>query len=320
MSNIGLKVRNENEQQVVDIMTRCHDWLAKELDIESKMEFGRTCNWGKDAFHAGLWYNSTKQSVLNFRNLYGANMYDMLKIVAHEARHAVQYKTGMLTDENRSRKTKHDGKWETGMWNGEYWSGRYRDAPWEIDARAHEEPYAQLVIDAGIITQDELSLRLSSRSGDTDHMVITLYTETEQEIRDKHGKVSLWKVAVQTKEEDQANDESFEDLVKPYFVLSDNKKYSYNYPESFKDSDGVINGSLHYDKIKAFHKEADKVWKDAKKQTSLKYRDDAVAFLTEKEMQKLKKANATKTDMFWAAQKNVVKYKTRPATEEDLVY
>ena len=96
MSNIGLKIRNENEQQVVDIMTRCHDWLANELDIDSKMEFGRTCNWGKDAFHAGLWYNSTKQSVLNFRNLYGANMYQMLKIVAHEARHGVQYKTGML--------------------------------------------------------------------------------------------------------------------------------------------------------------------------------------------------------------------------------
>ena len=43
MSNIGLKIRNENEQQVVDIMTRCHDWLANELDIDSKMEFGRTC-------------------------------------------------------------------------------------------------------------------------------------------------------------------------------------------------------------------------------------------------------------------------------------
>ena len=156
MSNIGLKIRNENEQQVVDIMTRCHDWLANELDIDSKMEFGRTCNWGKDAFHAGLWYNSTKHSVLNFRNLYGANMYQMLKIVAHEARHAVQGKTGMIDwTKDRRVKTLHNGRWESGTWNGEYWSGPYRDAPWEVDARAHEEEYAQLVIDAGIITQEE---------------------------------------------------------------------------------------------------------------------------------------------------------------------
>jgi hypothetical protein len=321
MSNIGLKIRNENEQQVVDIMTRCHDWLAKELDIESKMAFGRTCNWGKDAFHAGLWCFDSEQSVLNFRNLYGANMYQMLKIVAHEARHAVQGKTGMIDwTKDRRVKTLHDGRWESGTWNGEYWSGPYRDAPWEIDARAHEEPYAQMVIDAGIISQEELSIKLAGREGDTDHMIIKLDTETEQEIRDKHGKVSLWKAAVQTKEEDQANDDRFEDLVKPYFVLENKKQYSYNYPESFKDSDGVINGSLHYDKIKAFHKEADKVWKDAKKETKLAYRDDAIAFLTEKEMQKLKKAKASKNDMFWAAQKNVVEYKTRPATEEDLVY
>ena len=329
MSNIGLKIRNENEQQVVDIMTRCHDWLANELDIDSKMEFGRTCNWGKDAFHAGLWYNSTKQSVLNFRNLYGANMYQMLKIVAHEARHGVQYKTGMLVEEGRSRKTKHDGKWETGIWNGEYWSGAYRDAPWEVDARAHEEPYAQMVIDAGVISQEELSIKLAARPGDTDHMIVRLDTETEQEIRDKHGKVSLWKVAVQTKEEDQANHEGFEDLVKPYFIKSeeDGKYYTNNkfFARSVKiqmnhENISKDNRSAIYKIQKFYKKKFQKVWKDAKKETKLTYRDDAVAFLTEKEEQKLKKAEATKNDRFWAAQKNVVEYKTRPATEDDLVY
>jgi hypothetical protein len=317
MSNIGLKIRNENEQQVVDIMTRCHDWLAKELDIESNMAFGRTCNWGKDAFHVGLWYNSSNQSVLNFRNLYGANMYRMLKIVAHEARHAVQYKTGMLVEAGRSRKTKHDGKWETGIWNGEYWSGPYRDAPWEIDARAHEEPYAQMVIDAGIISQEELSLKLAGREGDSDHMIVRLDTETEQEIRDQHGKVSFWKVAAITREEDLANTDRFEDLVKSHFVLKSNKRYSYNYPDSLKDDEGRV---FHSPELKAFCKEADKVWKDAKKQTKLTYRDDAVAFLTAEETAELKKAKATKNDMFWAAQKNVVEYKSRPATEDDLVY
>ena len=328
MANIGLKVRDENEQQVVDIMTRCHDWLANELDIDSKMEFGRTCNWGKDAFHAGLWYNSTQQSVLNFRNLYGANMYQMLKIVAHEARHAVQYKTGMLTEERRSHKTKHNGKWETGIWNGEYWSGAYKDALWEVDARAHEEPYAQMVIDAGVISQEELSIKLAARPGDTDHMIVKLDTETEQEIRDKHGKVTLYKVAVQTQQEDQANTDRFEDLVKPYFTKGQENNYVSN-TKFFKkcvktqiDVENISKKDLSAIlKIQKFYrKKFEKVWNDAKKQTKLTYRDDAVAFLTEKEMQKLKKAKATKNDMFWAAQKNVVKYKTRPATSEDLVY
>lgn len=301
MANIGLKIRNDNEQQIVDIMTRCHDWLANELDIESNMAFGRTAYWGSDAFHAGLWYDKTKQSVLNFRNLYGANVYQLLKIIAHEARHGVQYKTGMLIDEKRSRKTRHDGKWETGVWNGEYWSGRYRDAPWEVDARAHEKIYAQLVIDAGIITQEELSLKLAGREGDNDHMIVRLDTETEQEIRDKHGYVGWFKAAVQTKEEDDANTKLFQSLVSKVFTLKDNVWY----PKK--------NCKLSY-------KEREKVWKDAKKQTNLKYRNDAIAFLTPEEYSKLKKAKATKNEMFWEAQKNVVEYKTRPATEDDLVY
>ena len=301
MANIGLRVRDENEQQIVDIMTRCHDWLANELDIESNMAFGRTAYWGSDAFHAGLWYDKTKQSVLNFRNLYGANVYQLLKIIAHEARHGVQYKTGMLTDEKRSRKTRHDGKWETGVWNGKYWSGRYRDAPWEVDARAHEKIYAQLVIDAGIITQEELSLKLAGREGDSDHMIVRLDTETHQAIRDKHGEVSLWKAPVQTREEEDANNKLFQSLVSKAFTLKGNTWYANKHC------------NLSYN-------EREKVWKDAKKETKLTYRNDAIAFLTQQEMAKLKKAKASKNDMFWEAQKNVVEYKTRPATEDDLVY
>jgi hypothetical protein len=244
MANIGLRVRDENEQQIVDIMTRCHDWLANELDIESNMAFGRTAYWGDDAFHAGLWYDKTKQSVLNFRNLYGANVYQLLKIIAHEARHGVQYKTGMLTDEKRSRKTRHDGKWETGVWNGEYWSGRYRDAPWEVDARAHEKTYAQLVIDAGIITQEELSLKLAGREGDSDHMIVRLDTETHQAIQDKHGEVHLWKAAVQTREEYDANKKLFQSLVSKAFILKGN----------------VWNNNKN---CKLSYNERKKVWKDA---------------------------------------------------------
>jgi hypothetical protein len=304
MANIGLKVRDENEQQVVDIMTKCHDWLANELDIKSNMAFGRTCHWGKDAFHAGLWSFDTEQSVLNFRNLYGANMYQMLKIVAHEARHAVQGATGMIDwTKDRDVKSLHNGRWESGTWNGEYWSGAYRDAPWEVDARAHEEVYAQMVIDAGIITQEELSIKLAGRDGDSDHMIVRLDTETLQEIEQEHGKVSLWKAAVQTKEEDDANTELFRNIVSKSYTFNQKSNMWFNNPDC----------DLSY-------KEAKKVWEDAKKETKLKYQKDAIAFLTVEETAKLKKAKASKNDMFWAAQKNMVVYKTRPATEDDLVY
>jgi hypothetical protein len=300
MANIGLKIRNSNEQQVVDIMTRCHDWLANELDITSKIEFGRTCHWGKDAFHAGLWYNHSKQSVLNFRNLYGSNMYTMLKIVAHEARHAVQYETGLLNEQRRDNKMTHNGRWESGIWEGKAWSGAYKDAPWEIDARAHEECYAQLVIDAGIISQEELLLTLGHRPGE-DKQIIMLANETIRELGKKYGKVSLYQAAVQSQEEDIANNEKFKAIVSKYY----NRKNGQWYAKE--------DNELSY-------KEVSKIVDKAKKDTKTKYRKDAIAFLTQREEALLKKVKASKNVMFWAAQKNVVEYKSRLVTHDDLVF
>jgi len=143
-------------------------------------------------------------------------------------------------------------------------------------------------------------------------MIVRLDTETHQAIRDKHGEVSLWKAAVQTREEEDANVTRFEDLVKPYYVRQENRRYGTN--------------SVEWKKYMKDHSSTDwrkmikKVWDNAQKETKLTYRNDAIAFLTQQEMAKLKKAKASKNDMFWAAQKNVVEYKTRPATEDDLVY
>ena len=301
MANIGLKIRNDNEQQIVDIITRCHDWLANELDIESNMEFGRTCNWGRDAFHAGLWYDDTKQSVLNFRNLYGHTVRTMLQTVGHEARHAVQGKEGMFTTNDKYRKVKslHDGRWESGMWNGEYWSGSYMDAPWEIDARTYENRYAQLVIDAGIVTEEELAIRLGFKDGE-DKQYIKLEQETKDQIKEIYGKVSFWKVAVQTKEEDDDNVRLFDSLVSKVAKFDGKKTWNVKKGVPYEDFD--------------------KVWKDAKKQTKLKYRNDAVAWLTEEEHGKLHYQGATKNEMFWAAQENWREYDTRPVTKDDLVY
>jgi hypothetical protein len=293
MSNIGLKPRNQNERDVIELMTRCHDWLAEELGIKSTMEFGRTCNWGKDAFHAGLWYQGSKQSVLNFRNLYGAPMSRLLRIVAHEARHAVQYRDGLLEEGSRSSKTTHNGKWEEGYWKGEYYSGPYKDAPWEKDARAYETKYSSMVIDSGIISNDELKMTLAGKQDQT----ITLERETRAEIWSKHGNVSYYKASLFTKDEMKQRHEQFKKLVQKAGFTYDKKEKLWNCDP------------------KQDYKVQEKAWKQAKKQTRQEYCKNSIAFLTREEERKL-----SKDDRFWAAQKNRVFYKTRPLEDDDLVF
>jgi hypothetical protein len=289
MANIGIKARKQ-EIQIIDVATRCHDWLAKELDIESKLEFGRTAYWGRDAFHAGLWYNNTKQSVLNFRNLYGAPMDRLLRIIAHEARHAVQYRDGMMTNTHRSTKTTHDGRYEAGIWHGKYWSGAYMEAPWEIDARAHEKEYSQMVIDSGIITDTELSLILP---GSQDQRVF-LEQETKNRIKDQYGPVSWYYAASQTKKESDQAKQQFETTVKDCGFVLEGKTWMYKGKN---------------------HKQAKTVWDDAKKLAKTKYKKNTVAFLTVKE-----EAKIPKSQRFWEAQKNQVEYDSRPLQDSDLVF
>jgi hypothetical protein len=291
MANTGINPRNAGEIKAMEIMTRCHDWLAAELGIDSNMDFGRTAYWGRDAFHAGFWRQSDKLSVLNFRNLYGNPMSRLLRIVAHEARHAVQYRDGMLEDSCRKTKTNGiHGRLENGIWNGQYYHGLYKDAPWEIDARAHEQQYAQLVIDAGVISQDELDFVLP---GVQDQIVI-LEDETREAIRSDHGRVSWYKVAVQTKQESDAATEVFRNTVIDAGFVQKGKKWHYMGDD---------------------YKSARKIWEDAKKATRTTYRKDAIAFLTCAHEKSMKKS-----DRFWAAQENVVEFKSRPLQDSDLVF
>lgn len=291
MANTGIKLRNAGEQRTTEIMTRCHDWLADHLNIQSTMDFGRTAYWGRDAFHAGFWRETNKLSVLNFRNLYGAPMSRLLRIVAHEARHAVQYRDGMLKDDYRKTKTNGvHGRTESGIWNDKYYYGTYQDAPWEIDARAHEQQYSQLVIDAGIITQEELDFKLPGKQ----EQVVTLENETREKIREQYGRVAWYKAAVQTKEQSEAADAVFYETIRAAGFENKGKKWHYT------GSD---------------YKTARKIWDTAKKAAKTTYRKDAIAFLPVDV-----ERNIPKNDRFWAAQDNVVVYATRPLQDSDLVF
>jgi len=295
MANIGLAPRDQNERDVMEIMTRCHNWLADELGIESRLEFGRTAYWGENAFHAGLWYQHSLQSVLNFRNLYGATVARLLRIVAHEARHAVQYKQGLLTTQGRTSKMTHNGRYESGTWRGERYSGSYKDAPWEIDARAHEQPYSDLVIKAGVISPAELKIKLNGKQD----QVVYLEAETRAKVLKRHGKV-VWFKASQYTEAQQANrDKQFAQAVKNAGFKQDKTTKRWRY--TAKDRAGAM--------------AQDKAWKKAKKDFNMKYCDKSIAFLTEAAYLQTPKA-----ERFWAAQKNKVFYDTRPMQDSDLVY
>ena len=295
MANIGLAPRNQNERDVMAIMTRCHNWLADHLNIDSRMEFGRTAYWGRDAFHAGLWYQDTLQSVLNFRNLYGATVERLLRIVAHEARHAVQYKTGLLSRNGRNHKMTHNGRYESGTWRGQYYHGTYRDAPWEKDARAHEKTYSDMVIRAGIISPAELKIKLSGKQD----QVVYLESETMQEIERKHGAVSYYKASQHTQAQQANRQKQFEKAIRQAGFKW--HKQSKRWQFTAKDRAGA--------------KAQKKAWDKAHKEYKLKYCDKSIAFLT-----KAQEKNTEKSQRFWAAQQNRVFYKSRPMQDSDLVY
>lgn len=144
----GIVIRNEQEKIAVEVLTKAHEWMCKEYGVSNSLIFQRECNWGKDAFHAGWYRNSTNTIALNFRNMYGSTIKALISVLGHEIRHAVQYKTGMLRKYGKSNRVSNRNSYITGIWNDVDFFGRYIDAPWEIDAREYQDQYAAACIKA----------------------------------------------------------------------------------------------------------------------------------------------------------------------------
>jgi len=291
MSIIGIQTRNQSETQIMEICTRANDWLAKKLNVVSTQEFGRQCNWGKDAFHGGLWMNDTKQSVLNFRNLYGEKVIDMLRIIGHELRHAYQHQNNMLTDRKGSATKGGKNAILSGTWNGASWTGFYSDAPWEIDARAYEQEYKQMIIDSGIISEEELNMVLP---GDR----VTYFNEDQKkkELNDSSEEaIHYFEAATISKAQDDKNGELRKKaIVNAGFILKNNK---WSYGDTSRSEQLVMQ----------------KTFKSLKKEFAVKYRNDALAYLTDSQYK-----NTAKKDRFWAAQENILQFDTVELAMSDL--
>ena len=161
MSKKGMIPKDKKEVLAKELLIKCHNWLKKDLNVDTHLVLSRECNWGKDAFHAGCYTESDKEVRMNFRNFYGSTIYDFLVVLGHEMRHAVQYKKGLLTNSSLSGGfgTSNYKRFVSGTWKGErLWRVEYQSAPWEVDARKYQAKYADKVIKALGITNEELNV------------------------------------------------------------------------------------------------------------------------------------------------------------------
>lgn len=181
----GIVIRNIEEELAVETMKAAHAWLNQKLNVNTDLVFQRECNWGRDAKHAGWYRSSEKLVALNFRNMYGASVKDLLEVLAHEMRHAVQDAKGWHKlhsgGKGYSRK-----RLIRGNWKGENMLVPYYDAPWEVDARKYESIYSNQVIEALDIPQNILDTKLpmgTSTKSDKN--------ATYKMLQDKHGLLEL---------------------------------------------------------------------------------------------------------------------------------
>ena len=181
----GIVIRNEQEQLAFDTIIKAHEVLCKKLNVSTDVTFQRECNWGRNARHAGWYRSSEKLVALNFRNMYGATIGDLLEVLGHEMRHAVQDAKGW-------HKLKSAGRGDSptrrisGIWKGEHMFVPYIDAPWEVDARANEQKYAKIAIKELGLSDDILNTRLPMGTSTTSDK-----NATYKMLQDKYGLLEL---------------------------------------------------------------------------------------------------------------------------------
>ena len=152
----GIIIRNQQEQLAIDTLIKAHEWLCNELNLTTSLTFQRECNWGQNAKHAG-WHRSKDNLIaLNFRNMYGASIEELLEVLSHEIRHAAQHKNGFL----KNFVGQPGVRYLKGNWKGKDVFTSYDNAPWEIDARKYEKPYTKKVIKGLGISEDVLNTKL----------------------------------------------------------------------------------------------------------------------------------------------------------------
>jgi hypothetical protein len=137
------KAKLAEERIALQTLKDCHQFLETKLGVKTslridKIKFGKK----EPAFGVRGMYNEKYNIIfINLYNLKGQNILRSIEVLAHEFRHAVQFKNKWL----KGGTPKKD---YSGYWKGKKYNVGYYDSPWEIDARKYEDIYAKSAIDS----------------------------------------------------------------------------------------------------------------------------------------------------------------------------
>lgn len=141
--------RDENEKIIVEAIENASEILCGALDVNVTLRIERQAGWaGSNAFHAGAWLPIQKMVKINMRNLYGASLKQIIEVLGHEFRHAVQTIHNMMDADIPDTAYSHK------------WRASYYNRPEEKDARKYQKVYAD------IVTQHKL-FKYKERLGET---------------------------------------------------------------------------------------------------------------------------------------------------------
>ncbi len=141
-TNHRIRPKNQLEAKQIAALELATEILEEHLGVQVTLQAQRQAGWaGADAWHAGKYCHDEQLIKINFRNLEGVSTLQVLTVLGHEFRHVVQHQTGLLVEQRWT------GEEQTPSFfhpNAKY--SAYFNLPQEVDARAHQDAYADLVI------------------------------------------------------------------------------------------------------------------------------------------------------------------------------
>jgi hypothetical protein len=127
----------------VQTLKDCHLFLQKKLGIETNLVVLKRKPYKHNQCLLGVYNHKSNTVILNLYTLQGCTIEKAIDTLAHEMRHAIQYKNKWLTKFKGG--TIDSVK---GYWKGKEYNNDYYDAPWEIDARKYGAKYTKIATDS----------------------------------------------------------------------------------------------------------------------------------------------------------------------------
>lgn len=137
------RVKLVEHKIAIQTLKDCHLFLQKKLGIETNLAVLKRKPYKRNQHLLGVYNHKSNTVILNLYTLQGCTIEKAIDTLAHEMRHAIQYKNKWLTKFKGG--TVDSVK---GYWKGKEYNNDYYDAPWEIDARKYGAKYTKIASDS----------------------------------------------------------------------------------------------------------------------------------------------------------------------------